>query len=41
MENAAREQERDERNVRYEEMQKLKEMLKEEEETWTSVRLVS
>ena len=38
MENAAREQERDERNLRYEEMQKLKEMLREEEETWTSVR---
>jgi len=29
--------ERDERNTRYEEMEKLKDMLKEEETQWTSV----
>ncbi|XP_076821786.1 uncharacterized protein LOC143468450 isoform X1 [Clavelina lepadiformis] len=36
VQNAEKEQERDQRNTRYQEMQQLKEMLKEEEDTWTS-----
>ena len=36
-EKTVKDRERDERNSRYEEMEKLKDKLKEEEEQWTSV----